>query len=776
MGVGDDIDQGMWEAIEDADRCIAICSPAYFDRSAVYSQAERGTYWWQGLKGLRASIIPVIAKHGGMPKVLDAKAYHDLTKETVQSLVEKWRGHPLHGRRTAFLNRQRLARPVRGRETELDQLKAALAQTSHAAIQTVVQGAGGIGKTTLARYYVHQYFRDYDGVIWCNAETRTALITDLYRLYTVLKDDLPPNEQTENGAANLLDLMGRREQKWLYIFDNLPSLDVMDGLLPQGDLIVTTRDATPFAGFTSVATDVLPYESPDSAAVVVLMDAADREDDAEAAQLVAEELGGLPLALVMAGTVAKEDALSFADLLTQLRRVITQKPEGQDYKDSVAKAVMLSVGRVSADARAMLDCLAWMAPEGISDALFARAVAKENWAGVRGRLPEALCAVVEDAGRRAQALREARRWSILMGDGPFDMHRLTQLVLRQEAEGQARGFEAAKGAAAILAAGTPGNPGLAVNWPAWRVFLPQVQALWEVAEPLWRGAWAQADWDDMDFLLNAAGVFLGRQEDHVSAVVIKRASLEMKQARLGEEHRDVPLAMGNLALDLVHTGELAEAQELVAKAVRLDEVHRKGDARTDLAVRYLQQASVAMEAMRAGQAKAGQVADAALEKAEQIRTELFGAQSDEVALVWSSRGVLRGLQGRREEQWEAAKTAYNIRVALPGVDKASMAATTMNLGANALRLGRCEEAERFLRRAHKVELVLYQSKMQPSLQQTTAWLVSCLLTLARKGDKAAAREAEARELCAQHGLDFEQIATRAADFPLSPPADAPPAT
>lgn len=158
VGVGDDIDQWMWEAIEDCDRCIGIFSPDYLKTDAVFSQAERGTYYWQGMKGMRAAIIPVLARDCKMPKVLDAKVYHDLRKESVDALVAKWQAHPMHQRKRAvMLNRQTLARPVRGREADLEKLKHSLASVGKSAIRnTVVKGGGGIGKTTLARYYIHQ--------------------------------------------------------------------------------------------------------------------------------------------------------------------------------------------------------------------------------------------------------------------------------------------------------------------------------------------------------------------------------------------------------------------------------------------------------------------------------------------------------------------------------------------------------------------------------------------------------------------------------------------
>ena len=69
IGLGDGIDRWMWEAIEDCDRCIGIFSPDYLKKDAKYSKTERETFWWQGIEGTRAAIVPVIVRDCVMPKV-----------------------------------------------------------------------------------------------------------------------------------------------------------------------------------------------------------------------------------------------------------------------------------------------------------------------------------------------------------------------------------------------------------------------------------------------------------------------------------------------------------------------------------------------------------------------------------------------------------------------------------------------------------------------------------------------------------------------------------
>jgi hypothetical protein len=160
----------------------------------------------------------------------------------------------------------------------------------------------------------------------------------------------------------------------------------------------------------------------------------------------------------------------------------------------------------------------------------------------------------------------------------------------------------------------------------------------------------------MDYLLNQTGVFLSRQADLPGAIALGRAALEMKTERLGEDHRAVPLALGNLAVDLAElpdAASLAEAEAMIARAVALDRAHRRGAERADLASTYVQQACIAFRRMQpdpAGFAAAERLATVALAQAWHIWADLFGANSAAIAYVWHNTAYLRGVQGRKAAQ------------------------------------------------------------------------------------------------------------------------------
>ena len=73
-----------------------------------------------------------------------------------------------------------------GRTEELDELRKLVQRKDKSTVisQTIsISGLGGIGKSELARKYVHEYSQEYDGnVIWINAECFATIVESFQRL------------------------------------------------------------------------------------------------------------------------------------------------------------------------------------------------------------------------------------------------------------------------------------------------------------------------------------------------------------------------------------------------------------------------------------------------------------------------------------------------------------------------------------------------------------------------------------------------------------------
>ena len=78
-----------------------------------------------------------------------------------------------------------VGRRVVGREEDVAEIRDLLVSSCDVALTNsgaVLEGQGGIGKSTLARRYVELHGADYHGVLWTGAETRQRLVEGLCSL------------------------------------------------------------------------------------------------------------------------------------------------------------------------------------------------------------------------------------------------------------------------------------------------------------------------------------------------------------------------------------------------------------------------------------------------------------------------------------------------------------------------------------------------------------------------------------------------------------------
>ncbi len=660
-------------------------------------------------------------------------------------------------------------RRVRGREAELADLHNALASTGEAAIvnsHTILKAHGGYGKTTLARHYVERHGESYFGILWCDAKDQGSLVQSLHKACPALGREVPaiPELPSAEAVVSALDQSGDR---WLLIYDNVETYSDIKTLVPPSDssvrLIVTTREATGFTGFAQIEIKVLDFETEDSPALTVLMDAAERDQDAAGARDLAKALGGMPLALTVAGAIAKRSGETWAEIGTQIDRVIAAAPKNETYEDSVIGAVGLSYEKLGPDARLVADLFAWWAPEGLVADLITAPPKGQNWPAVEGDVRADIVDLAKDPTRVAAAVDALQDGSLITKSdaGGFAMHRMTAAALRAMQDGGA----VAESATALLAATFPENVHDPSNWDLCRVLTPHVRALWASGQaPLGQKT---------EYLLNQSGGFLVQIADYVGGLELRRAALDLTLDRVPEEHRDVALAHANYGTSLLRNGQLEKAETQLRKAVELDKIHRAGTV--DLAESYDLLGGLLLDIGQKDHPGALREALKSRQSAAAIFRRHFGRQSDARAGILNNIGAVRSALGQKPAAARLYQASLSIRRDILPSDDVRLTAPLTSTAAMYLRSGQADQAEPLLEEALQIcRNAFPEAPKHPNILNTAGWLVSCLLVRATAGENTGLRDAKAKQLCDEFGWDFDDCKQIARQYSYSPTKDTAP--
>jgi len=148
-----------------------------------------------------------------------------------------------------------------GRAKELEEVHRLLCDKKQV---VVVNGLGGIGKTTLAQVYVHRYWEEYHHIAWV-AQTSNDILLDFTNAPGLLKSFFIDTEQSdpkEIFSALMRKMKTIDEKPNLLILDNADScLENYHDILPkspQWHILVTSRHE--LEGFTLKQLDFLDEE------------------------------------------------------------------------------------------------------------------------------------------------------------------------------------------------------------------------------------------------------------------------------------------------------------------------------------------------------------------------------------------------------------------------------------------------------------------------------------------------------------------------------------
>jgi tetratricopeptide (TPR) repeat protein len=472
-----------------------------------------------------------------------------------------------------------------GREELLAAVRDALVSGERAVVQAL-HGLGGVGKTQIAIEYAHRFGSGYDVVWWVNAEN-AALIGEQF---AALAADLGCAEiGAPSDAVRRAVLMALRERdRSLLIFDNAERPENVAPWLPggSGHVLITSRAR----GWEDVAVPVEVDVLTRAESVAILRGRARPLSEASA-DLVAEAVGDLPLAVAQAAGYLTETAApagEYVSLLHDRAAEILAQGKPSSYPRSLAAVIQLTYDQLRevdpATADLAMIC-AFLAPEPVPAEWFTSAAA-ELPAPLAERSADSVAWHQVLAGLGSSALAR------IDPDG-LVMHRLTQAILRGHlSPGDADITRDV--ARALLAANHPGDTDRPANWSSWARMLPHLvavdpaaassadlrdvassaawylarrgdaQAAQHLSSHLYRQWCEQWGPDDASTLraansLAAAMRLLGQ---YTGARELDEDSLARQRRLRGDDHRSVLATTSNLAVDLFMLGEPEAARRL----------------------------------------------------------------------------------------------------------------------------------------------------------------------------------------------------------------------
>jgi Tetratricopeptide repeat len=445
-----------------------------------------------------------------------------------------------------------------GREELLAELDARLSLREDLGPQiAALSGLAGAGKTSVAVEYAHRHLSDVGAAWQLPADEPTVLAAEFTRLRGQLESHGGPDTQ-QDPVQSVHAMLAAYPGKWLLIFDNAPDWTSVQAFLPPagpGQVLITSQSALWPPG---LAVDVPVLDAKVSAEFLL---GRTGERDRHAALQLAEEMGGLPLALEQAAAYLQATGDGLTSYLTMFRRrradlLARGQPIG--YSKTVATTWALAftrLDRAGAGAVELLRLLALCAPEAIPLRLLLqpRPVLDLQFGA---EVTPALTRLIGDPLAANDALVELRRHSLInpAGDGMVSVHRLVQAVTVDQMPAPTAGAWR-HAAATLIEAAIPEETDRPENWPVFSALLPHAQA---VLTPGSLG-------------MERIASYLGERTSYLAARDLCRQILDAREQISGPEHPSTLSARYELARWTGNAGDMAGARDQFAALLPIQE-------------------------------------------------------------------------------------------------------------------------------------------------------------------------------------------------------------
>jgi DNA-binding SARP family transcriptional activator len=433
----------------------------------------------------------------------------------------------------------------------------------------VLVGMGGVGKSRLALEVAHRAAGRGELAWWVPAGETVAAVEALGDLARAL--GVPEHADQTVMLTQLWDELRRRD-RWTLVYDDCPDPEAFVALRPpagDGVVVVTSRHHGWGRIGHGIAVDVLG-----GASSVQILTSSSGDDNPAAAAELAEQMGGLPLALVQAAAFVEETGMTlaqYAGLFRRRRIALLSRSAPDDHAVGVAATWDMSLDTIALRAPAAAELLE------LCCALGPARVPLDLLTGAVDVLDGPLGAVVADELLLEDMIAELLRFSVVgRGRDGLLVHPLLRAVVLGRLPAD-RLDRARLRADAVLTRAMPAAPEDPATWMRWARWVPHALDL--------AGRHAESgDGERAVPLFANASRYLGARALFRTARTAADRALACAAAAWGDTDQRLVQHRTHLGLMYERLGDLPAARRLQEEALELLRARAPDDPRPQAAV------------------------------------------------------------------------------------------------------------------------------------------------------------------------------------------------
>ncbi len=180
------------------------------------------------------------------------------------------------------------------------------------------------GKTQLAAFFAESQWRarSIDLLIWIDASSAASILSGYVEAARVITGTRLPGI-AESVAASFLGWLSQTDKSWLVVLDDLPDIEVLQGLWPggpSGQVVITTANTQPMVGLRDIlVVEIGPFSRREAMSYLVGRLSSDPDQRRGAIDLI-EDLDCQPQALAQATATIGSSWMTCVEYREQFHR------------------------------------------------------------------------------------------------------------------------------------------------------------------------------------------------------------------------------------------------------------------------------------------------------------------------------------------------------------------------------------------------------------------------------------------------------------------------